>query len=96
MQEIVFRCTETTFGSPVPYIPNGTIIILVQDGEAIIGKYEEPTEDEPSPSFSHPINESELKEETLETVKSHFPNVGASKNARTFVCPDYLFAKALW
>lgn len=96
MQEIVFRCTETTFGSPVPYIPNGTIVILVQDGKAIIGKYEEPTEDEPSPSFSHPINESELGEEALETVESHFPNVVASEIARTFVCPDYLSVKAKW
>ena len=96
MEEIVFRVTETTYGSPFPYIPNGSIVILVQQGEAVIGKYEEPTEDEPSPSFSHPINSAELKKEALEIVKVSYPNVAKSKNARTFICPETLSTKAKW
>jgi hypothetical protein len=36
------------------YSPSGTVVLLVQDGEIKISKYNEPTDEEPFPSFSHP------------------------------------------
>jgi hypothetical protein len=96
MREIVFRCTANTYGSPFPYISDGTIVILVQQGEASIGHYEEPTGANPFPVFSHPTNNAELKQETLERVKSFYPDIATSDQARTFVCPESLASKAKW
>jgi len=66
MQQIVFKYIKDTYSFPNPDISNRTIVIIVQNGGAKIGKYEEPTPPEnPMPSFSHPANSEKLKEEAL-------------------------------
>jgi len=66
MHRIIFRPTTETFGSPDPPIPQGAILILVQDGAATICRYEAPAPPEnPWPAFDHPINDQELAAEVL-------------------------------
>lgn len=97
MQQIEFRCTEDTYGLPNPYIPDGTIVIIVQDGEAKIGKYEEPTPPEnPFPAFSHPLNTDRLKQEALQIVLKNYSDTNLYGNCLFYVCPDKLASKAIW
>ena len=97
MQQITFRCTKDTFGYPDPYIPNGTIVILIQNGEAEIGRWEEPTPPEnPMPSFDHPINTKELKAEVLQIVLKNHPNINLYGGFLCYVCPKEMASKAIW
>ena len=97
MQRIVFRVTETTFGSPEPYIPDGTYVILVQDGRAQVGRYEAPNPpDEPSPAFAHPVNVNDLESAALDAVRSAFPRFERIKTSQVYTCPTELAARAIW
>ena len=35
---IRFRVTDDTFGWPEPFVPDGAVVILVQDGRAQVSK----------------------------------------------------------
>lgn len=96
MQRIVFRVTAETFGMPDPPVPNGTIMILVQDGEAEVGRYEAPTPESPWPAFDHPVNVEELAEEALEAVLAEHPGIDLHGPSLTFVCPEELTTRAVW
>lgn len=94
--EIVFRCTETTFGSPEPFIENGRIIILVQNGKVTVGKYHAATDSDPSFYFTHPKNEETLKIKALELIKMFKPHSLKNQNATFFTCPTTLEEEAAW
>lgn len=97
IQQIEFRCTEDTFGMPFPHIPDRSLVILVQDGRAEVGRYEEPRpQDEPSPAFDHPANSSELSADALAVVLTAFPHIDLNGPALTFTCPAELAARAVW
>ena len=93
MQSIIFRPTADTLGLPNPPIPDGTIVILVQDGVATIGRYEAPTPPEnPAPAFDHPINDDEL---AGEAVLAEHPEIDLHGPASIFVCPDKIAVRAV-
>ncbi len=97
MQQIAFRCTADTFGMPSPHIPDGAYIILVQDGRAEVGRYEEPRPpDQPSPAFDHPANGDELAGDALRAVLDAFPDIDPHGPALVFTCPPELAARAVW
>jgi hypothetical protein len=97
MQAITFRCTEETFGMPDPHIPDGAYIILVQNGRAEVGRYEEPRPpDEPMPMFDHPANVDELAADAMRAVQAAFPDIDPCGHARVFTCPPDLAARAVW
>jgi hypothetical protein len=97
MQSIVFRASAETFGLPDPPIPEGTVIILVQDGAATIGRYQAPSPpDNPWPAFDHPLNVEDLAAEALEAVLAEHPGIDLRGPALVFVCPEELAAKAVW
>jgi hypothetical protein len=97
IQQIEFRCTDDTYGMPFPPIPDGSIVILVQDGRAEVGRYEEPRPpDEPSPAFDHPANAADLSADALRAVLAAFPHIDLNGPAVTFTCPAELAARAVW
>jgi hypothetical protein len=97
MQIIVFRATAETFGMPDPPIPDGTILILVQDRKATLGRYQAPTPlENPSPSLDHPVNEEKLAPEVLDAVLAEHPGIELHGPALTLLCPAELAAKAVW
>jgi hypothetical protein len=97
MKQIQFRCTDDTFGMPSPQIPDGAFIILVQDGRAEVGRYEEPRPpDEPFPKFDHPVNVDELADDAMKAVQSAFPNVDPYGSSLIFTCPPELVGRAQW
>jgi hypothetical protein len=97
IRQIEFRCTDATFGMPFPHIPDGSIVILVQDGRAEVGRYEEPRPpDEPSPAFDHPVNAEELAVDALRAVLGTFPYIDLNGPSLTFTCPDELAARTVW
>jgi hypothetical protein len=97
MRLIEFRCTEDTYGMPFPHIPDGSIVILVQDGRAQVGRYEEPRPpDEPFPAFDHPANVEGLESEAMRRVLAEFPDIDPHGRALVFICPEELAARAVW
>jgi hypothetical protein len=97
IQQITFRCTADTFGWPEPHIPDGTFVILVQDGRAEVGRYEEPRPpEEPSPAFEHPSNVPELAEDAMRAVRAAFPEMDLHGPSLVFTCPPELAARAVW
>ena len=97
MKQVVFRCTEDTYGMPDPFVPDGTVMILAQDGAAELSRYEAPTPpDDPFPRFDHPVNSAELQGEALKRVLAEHPDIDLHGNALTFVCPPDLAARAVW
>ena len=97
MRRIVFRPTAETFGSPEPAIANGTIIVLVQEGAASVGRYEAPAPpDVPWPAFDPPVNAEALAAEALAAVLAEHPDIDRDGPALVFVCPEALAVKAIW
>ena len=97
MQRIVFRVTAETFGLPDPPVPDGTVVILVQDGEAQVGRYEAPAPPEsPWPAFEHPLNVEDLAIEALAVVLAEHPEVELHGPSLIFVCPEELAVRAVW
>ena len=98
--KIVFRVTEDFYGYPNPFIENGTIIVLIQDGVTEIGKYEEPTIEHPFPAFSHPDPKNEinagLASKLEEDIKQKFPEYIKSDIAITLVCPMEIANQIVW
>jgi len=82
---------------PNPPVPDGTVMILVQDGKAVLGRYEAPTPPgNPMPAFDHPINSAELEDEARRRVIVEHPNTDLHGPALTFICPSELAARAVW
>ena len=97
MERIIFRPTADTYGMPSPHIPDGSTIILVQDGRAEVGRYEEPhPPEEPSPAFSHPDNTAELAAGALQAVLAAYPETDLHDSSLVFTCPPELAARAVW
>jgi hypothetical protein len=97
MRRVVFRCTEDTYGMPDPRVPDGTVMIWVQDGVAEVGRYEEPRPPEaPWPAFSHPINAAELRADALAAVRRVARKSELHGPCLHFVCPPELAARAVW
>jgi hypothetical protein len=97
MRRIEFRCTNDTYGMPFPHIPNGTVIIMVHEGRAQVGRYEEPQlPDKPWPAFAHPTNVAELETDAMRQVLGEFADIDPNKESLVFTCPQELAARAVW
>ncbi len=82
---------------PTPHIPDGSLIILVQNGRAEIGRYEEPRPPEyRSPAFDHPANVEELADAAMTAVLQSFPDIDLYGDALVFTCPPDLATRAIW
>lgn len=96
MEKITFKPTSKSFGSPEPYIPDGTFVILVQDGRAQVGRYEAATTDVPWPTILHPVNSVQLESDALDAVRSAFPDFEEIKDSQVYTCPPELATRAIW
>src|SRR5882672_8236023 len=96
---IEFKVTDKYFGYPQPFIPNGYIVLLIQDGKVEISKYNEPTDDNPIPSFDHPkdlpVNK-ELENRLLNTIKQRYPQYLTLDEAVILTCPNDVLEKIIW
>ena len=96
---IEFLVTDKYFGWPNPFIPNGSIIILIQDNKLEFGIYNEPNEETPYPSFSHPIEPQKNREIELEIekyIRQNHSEYFTSKNAIVLTCPSRIAEKIIW
>jgi hypothetical protein len=89
------RVTLKGFDLSEPYIPWGTILLLVQDGRAEVSRFEAPDEHGIF-SLDHPANSAQLIAEATQLVKLHHPEALKADTASTFICPEDLAAKAKW
>ncbi|MEP7263898.1 MAG: hypothetical protein ABI772_05350 [Bacteroidota bacterium] len=96
LQEIIFKVTESNYGTQSPLIKDGTILILIQDGDARFVKYHEATIENPFPTFSHPKNGDILKNIALEIINQNNPNHLDSDKALLFICPEEYLDKLMW
>ena len=97
MQQIAFRVTPDTWGTPDPPVPDGTVMILVQDGRAEVVRYEAPSPPHDKwPAFDHPVNGAHLAADALKRVLATFPDVDLHGPALTFICPPDLAARTIW
>ena len=82
---------------PDPPVPDGTVMILVQNGKAELGRYNAPTPPKSRfPSFDHPVNGEDLQDEALQRVLAEQPNTDLHGPALTFICPHELAVRAVW
>jgi hypothetical protein len=82
---------------PDPPIPNGSYVILVQDGRAEVARYNEPAPPEnPFPSLDHPLNWEELEADALDMVRAAFPGYAKLETSQMFTCPTELVERAIW
>jgi hypothetical protein len=51
---IKFKVTEDQFGYPEPFIPDGSIVVLIQGGDIQFSLHREATENGAYPTLSHP------------------------------------------
>jgi hypothetical protein len=97
VQRVVFRPTAETFGLPDPPLADGTVVILVQDGAASVGRYEAPRPPEqPWPAFDHPLEDAALAAEALAAVLAAHPGLDTRGPSAVFVCPPAIAARAVW
>ncbi len=99
MQRIVFRVTETTYGTPEPFVPDGAYIILVQEGRAQICRYQAPRPPrDPFPKFESAENWEMLEAEVMAAIRAAYPDFDKTDVdiAKTYSCPAELINKAVW
>ncbi len=96
---IAFKVTDEFLGVPNPYIPDGVVVILIQDGKVEIGRYNEPSIKEQMPSIIHPDKSSDnldLTEQLLNMIKEKLPQYLASEMAVVLTCPNSILEKVKW
>ncbi|QLG10524.1 hypothetical protein HLB42_06895 [Deinococcus sp. D7000] len=91
MQEIKLFADRTE-----PQISEGTVLILVQDGNCEVSRYHLPGPDDYSHYLSHPVNSKELGETTQQLVARTYPDFSDWEASRLFICPAELVAQAQW
>lgn len=96
LNQIIFRVTNETYGTPDPFIEDGTILIFIQDGEAQFAKYQKATLDNPFPVLSYPKNGKILKYLALDILKNDNPKHLNSEIALHFVCPEEYIERLKW
>jgi hypothetical protein len=92
VQEVAFRFTPSLMGSfdqPQPPIPNLAGVILLQQGEALVGAW-----DAECCGFIHPANQAELAAEAMAAILAAYPDADlSSTELRVFTCPPSLVAR---
>ena len=85
-----------------PECSNGDIVVLVQYGEAEIGKYVTPKpKDAPVEGGNFLLemcsNEDDLEEEILKIISRQYPQVEKETNKPLlFLCPEKFSKRAIW
>jgi len=96
---IKFTVTDKYYGVPEPYIPDGTVVLLVQDGRVSICKYEEPTDEDRSVRLNHAkddiLNEI-LETDLLNVIRYNYPQYLLQDKAVILICPKDIIDKIIW
>jgi hypothetical protein len=96
---IKFKVTDKHYGFPEPFIPNNYIVLLIQEGKVQISRYNEPTDDNPFPTFEHPndnaVNKA-LESHLLKAIKEKHPQYLLSDRDIVVTCPENIVEKIIW
>jgi hypothetical protein len=97
---IRFKVTDEFYGYPEPYIPPGTIVILIQDRKISISKYHEPTVEEPFPSFTHPDSNLskniEIEQKLYSLIHEEYSQYLYSEDSVVLLCPGKYLGEIVW
>ena len=97
---IEFWGNEDSLFLPTPFIPDKTIVILLQDRTVKIAKYHEPNKEESTLSFSHPNDEipknREIRKIVTDIIKTKYPAYLDPEVALILTCPEYLAEQLIW
>lgn len=97
---VKFKVTDKYYGYPEPYIQTGSIVLLVQDGQIIISRYHEPTDEEPFPSFSHPSpnipRNKEIEDELYKYLSVEYPQCLSTEESLVLLCPTKYLSEIKW
>lgn len=100
MTLIRFKVTDKFYGYPEPYIPTGTIVILIQNGKTSISQYHEPTIDDPFPNFTHPdptlIKNMEIEQKLYDLIQEKYPQYLTSEDSVVVLCPGKYLPEIVW
>jgi hypothetical protein len=95
LQKVEIKGTKSGNLGAVPFIPDGTYILIYQHKRAGIGKYCEPTGNKAddyfgeSPYLIFPQNVLDFEIEALELIKKLNPEDLNSEHDIVYICPDY-------
>jgi hypothetical protein len=96
---IKFTVTDKYYGVPKPYIPEGTVVLLIQDGSVGIRKYEAPTDEDPVPKLCPAkddiVNEI-LETDLLNVIRYSYPEYLLQDKAVILICPNDILDKIIW
>jgi len=93
---ITFRVTDKYFGYPDPYIANGSYVILIRDNIIKVGKYEEPSAENPIPTFIFPINNIDVDRLAIDLITQNSSNYLNQEDDVVLTCPSYISNKVIW
>src|SRR5262245_53918418 len=95
VQEIAFRFNPSLMGSfdqPNPPINHNAGVIVLQNGDAIVGVW-----DAKIRGFAHPANQQDLADEALDVILASYPEIDLrSREVRFFTCPESLVNRFDW
>ena len=96
---IKFNVTNNLLGYPEPFITDGSIVILIQDGKIEFSLYHQATDEYRYPSFSHPREQGKNKKlelEVTELLKLKYPEYLVSDTSIVLTCPVRIAEKIVW
>ena len=95
---IEFKITNGTYGYPSPYIPDGSIVLMIQDNEVKFAKYQN-AKQSGFPSFSHPnpfIQNTEVEREIVALIEEKYPDMFSTERSFILTCPKRFIDKIVW
>ena len=83
-------------GRTEPHIPSETIILLIQDGKAAVGRFMQDSENQSSFYIDHPKNQNDLDIQATAIVKERKPEYLKSDRALILICPTEILLKTIF
>ena len=96
---IKFKVTEDRLGYPEPFIPDGSIVLLIQEGNIQFSLYREATEKNGYPTLIHPRDREkniDLELEVKELIAKMHPEYLLSRDSIVLTCPNVIEKKIVW
>ena len=96
---IKFVVTDKYYGCPQPFIPDGTVVILMQEGRIELSRYIEPTIENPTAMFDHPgdpLVNKELEQCIFDIIKEKYPHHLLPDKSVVLSCPLSVAEKIVW
>ena len=96
---IDFIVTDKYFGWPKPFIPDDSVVILIQDAKIGFALYKEATTESPYPTLNHPADQARNKALELEVetyVRQSHPEYLKLKQSIVLTCPKRISEQVIF